>query len=312
MSGSAESGCESSGGLYVIGTSRQESRRIDDQLRGRAGRQGDPGSTRFFLSLDDDLIERFGLRSRIPTRILPAELEGRIDHALVLREIDRSQRILEGESFDIRKRLWSYSTLIEEQRKLVGEWRQQTLEGQATSLLLEEAAPSRWSKIRARYGEATVREIERRLTLVAVDRCWSDHLAVLGRVRDELHFVVYDGRTPLVEFCRMAGELYHDLLESVEGEIVRTFEALEVSEDGFDWDGEGLRGPSATWTYLVHDNVVEDNTLLTLAMRPTFMLGAIVAWPVLFLWALYQHGLRWHRRRSLRKAEAGDSNSRET
>jgi len=290
------------GGLYVIGTNRHESRRIDDQLRGRAGRQGDPGSTRFILSLEDELLDQYGIRGLIPERILPEDHDGSVDHPLVQREIARVQRIVEGESFDIRKRLWDYSSLIETQRRVLGRWRQEVLEGSAVLDLLESRSPTRWQELRGSVGEELLHEIERRLTLATLDRCWSEHLAELERIRDELHFVALNGRTPLVEFCRIARETFEELLERIDDEIVRRFESLRVTEDGVDWEAEGLVGPSATWTYLVSDDVFGANAFLTLAVRPSIgFMGVLVLGPVLFLWALYEH---WRQRRK-RRAERG-------
>ena len=103
------------GGLYVIGTNRHESRRVDLQLRGRAGRQGDPGETRFFLSLDDDLLVRYGIRGLIPPRYLPPPGPAPIEHPVVRREIARAQRIIEGQNFEIRRTLARYAATLEEQ-----------------------------------------------------------------------------------------------------------------------------------------------------------------------------------------------------
>ena len=104
------------GGLYVIGTNRHESRRVDDQLRGRAGRQGDPGSSRFFISLEDDFISRYGVTALIPPSRRPARREGPVADPVVAREIARAQRIIEGQHFEIRRTLWRYSAMVEEQR----------------------------------------------------------------------------------------------------------------------------------------------------------------------------------------------------
>ena len=109
-----------SGGLYVIGTERHESRRIDNQLRGRSGRQGDPGETRFFLSMDDSLMRIFGSEriSNMMQRVGMEEGEA-IESRLVSRVIENAQRKVEGHNFDIRKQLLDYDDVANEQRKLV-------------------------------------------------------------------------------------------------------------------------------------------------------------------------------------------------
>jgi preprotein translocase subunit SecA len=107
-------GCEqvaAVGGLYVIGTNRHESRRIDDQLRGRAGRQGDPGSSRFFISLEDELLVRYGIDEWLPVkwRSVPRVARGRqrepVDNPVLRRTIARVQRIVEGQNAEIRRTL---------------------------------------------------------------------------------------------------------------------------------------------------------------------------------------------------------------
>ena len=108
------------GGLHIIGTERHESRRIDNQLRGRAGRQGDPGSSRFYLSLEDDLMRIFASdRVKGFMQALGMEHGEAVEHRMVTRAIERAQRKVEGRNFDIRKNLLEYDDVANEQRKLV-------------------------------------------------------------------------------------------------------------------------------------------------------------------------------------------------
>ena len=116
------------GGLHIIGTERHEARRIDNQLRGRAGRQGDPGSSRFYLSLEDDLMRLFGSDniSGIMDR-LGLEEDQPIEHPLVTRAIENAQRRVEARNFEIRRRLLRYDDILNEQRSVIYEQRQQIL-----------------------------------------------------------------------------------------------------------------------------------------------------------------------------------------
>ena len=118
------------GGLHIIGTERHESRRIDNQLRGRAGRQGDPGSSRFFLSLEDDLMRKFAGEwvSAVLTRLGMQEGEA-IESRMVSRRIEGAQKKVEERNFDIRKNLLEYDEVMDEQRKRVYSFRQSLLEG---------------------------------------------------------------------------------------------------------------------------------------------------------------------------------------
>jgi preprotein translocase subunit SecA len=117
------------GGLHIIGTERHESRRVDNQLRGRSGRQGDPGSSRFYLGLDDQLLRIFsGDRvSAIMERLKMPEGEA-IEHAMVSRAIENAQRKVEGRNFDIRKQLLEFDDVSNDQRKVIYEQRNELLE----------------------------------------------------------------------------------------------------------------------------------------------------------------------------------------
>lgn len=291
------------GGLYVLGTHRHESVRIDDQLRGRAGRQGDPGSSRFFVALDDPLLERAGIARLVPEGLFPDESDALIDSKVVRREVARAQRITEGQLSDARRRLYELSEILERQREYVAEWRQDVLEGRAELDLLEERCAERWRWLREEpphgLGADGLREIERRLTLLTIDRCWSEHLTELQAVRDEVHLVALDGRLPIAEFYRTAIAGFEALLARIDDEVVEAFEALRIGADGPDWDEAGLRGPSATWTYLVHDAVFGDNLFLGLSTRASIGLWAVLLlWPLLFAWGIY---LQWKWRREAKR-----------
>ncbi len=127
------------GGLYVIGTERHESRRIDNQLRGRSGRQGDPGETRFYLSMDDSLMRIFG-SERIATMMQRVGMEEgeAIESRLVSRVIENAQRKVEGHNFDIRKQLLEYDDVANEQRKLVYSERNELMSTEDVSENVEE------------------------------------------------------------------------------------------------------------------------------------------------------------------------------
>ncbi len=285
------------GGLYVIGTNRHESRRIDDQLRGRAGRQGDPGTSRFFISLEDDLMQRYGIEKLLPARFF-REPAADHPHRVIEREVARVQRIVEGQHGDLRKRLLAASRVLERQRARLQEWRQEVLEERDEESLLAERSP-RWQGLGAAFGENLLRSIERRITLITLDRNWSHHLADMQAFRDEVYLVQLDGRDPFAEFYRTADKAFDELLERIDDDIVEIFERVEITAAGVDWEREGLLGPSSTWTYLVNDNVFSGNTFLTMATRASFGLWAVlICWPLLLLWGLGQHWRRWRALRS--------------
>src|SRR5688500_12738092 len=127
------------GGLKIVGTERHESRRIDNQLRGRAGRQGDPGSSRFYLSLEDDLLRIFGLdRMAGLMERLGLEEDTPIESPMVTRSIENAQKKVEGRNFDQRKNVLEYDDVMNQQRKTIYSLRRQILEGRYHPELSEE------------------------------------------------------------------------------------------------------------------------------------------------------------------------------
>ncbi len=247
------------GGLYVIGTNRHESRRIDDQLRGRAGRQGDPGSSRFYVSLQDDLVKRFGIRDLVPPEYRTLRRDEPIDDPAVTRVIDRAQRTIEEQTFEIRRTLWRYASLIEHQRQAVQRRRQAILKDEVPLDLLTTRAGDRYDELRAAgVGREVLRRVEKQITLLQIDACWADYLTRVADIRENIHLVVLANQSPLDEFHKRAGREYADMLERIDVQIVRTFRSAEITSAGIDLDKEGLRGPSSTWTYLINDNPFGD------------------------------------------------------
>jgi preprotein translocase subunit SecA len=289
------------GGLYVLGTCLHESRRIDDQLRGRSGRQGDPGSSRFFVALDDEVPSRCGFDRLLPAVLRGAELAaGRpapIAIERVRRELGHAQRQVEGESFDLRRRLHAYARVLEEQRVYLQRWRQAVLEGRDDDYddLFRELCPALRSERLAQLGEENLRAAGRRLTLLAIDHAWSEHLTEMQARRDELPLATLDGRDPVAEYYRGAIDSFEGLLSRIDEMRIEAFRRLRVTALGIDWGESDLQSPSATWTYLVNDAAFAGDVLRTLAHRPGFGLwGVLLLWPLLFAWGLY---LRRRRRR---------------
>ena len=145
-------------------------------------------------------------------------------------------------------------------------------------------------------GDDILRRVEQRVTLLALDRQWSNHLAQIRWNRDRLPLIGLAGKDPLAEFFREAGDEFDRLPSRVEDQAVRTFEQIEVTADGVDWEQGGLLGPSSTWTYLVNDDqFLGNNVLRNLSHRPGLAAWAVITLgPLLFLWGLRE---RWLRRR---------------
>ena len=144
----------------------------------------------------------------IPARRLPTPQDESIQDPVVSREIARAQRIIEGTSFDIRHRLIRYSRLVEGQRRTIEAWRTGVLDGTESAEILAGGSPERWRAVEARFGAARARRLETRLTLLSIDRRWSDHLAHATEIRDSVHVVSFVGKDPLTEFGRQLGAAF--------------------------------------------------------------------------------------------------------
>jgi preprotein translocase subunit SecA len=181
------------GGLHVIGTNRHESRRMDQQLRGRAGRQGDPGTSQFFVSREDPLVTKYG--DETPECQYPCA-------AL--------QRVAEGQSFDLRQFLRKYESLIEGQRLEILERRQNVLTGVA----------------------ACGSDLERTVTLATVDDLWSDYLAAANELRAGTIWVSVGGVDPFNNYIRRIHAMFLEFVRTVEAEVpIRLAHAAESGVD---------------------------------------------------------------------------------
>jgi preprotein translocase subunit SecA len=240
------------GGLYVIGTNRHESLRIDRQLRGRTGRQGDPGAMRFFISLEDDLFEWYGLSKPLMTKYRLSPQNDALPRGAIQREIAHAQRIIEGQNFDIRRSLCKYSSIVDIQRQIIQVRRDECLLGAAMEsqrhmdALREEG--------QRRFGPDKFAELYRRATLFHLDQAWSNHLAWIQDTRDSIHLVNLGGREPIEEFRKWATDEFLKMQSQVDVEIVSEISAILRKDGSIDLDLERLKAPSSTWTYLVNDD----------------------------------------------------------
>jgi preprotein translocase subunit SecA len=220
------------GGLYVIGTTRHEARRIDNQLRGRAGRQGDPGTSRFFISLEDDLLVRFGV----------------VENP----DIDSVQRVAEGQNLEIRQTLWKYESVIEHHRRDVYDLRRKILlstDWSIASMLSEE----QYSELVESAGNDALEAAGRRLALAVIDDLWADYLANVAELRGGIHWVSWGGRDPLHSFLTGVQEIYADFQARLEEEIADAFRNAEITDGVIQFPDDQRFERGATWTYLTTD-----------------------------------------------------------
>jgi preprotein translocase subunit SecA len=282
------------GGLYVIGTNRHESGRVDLQLRGRAGRQGDPGESRFFVSLEDELLVRYGIASLIPRRFAPDHSDGPVENYVVRREIARAQRIVEGQNLEIRRTLASYAAVVEEQYRRLIERRRAVLSGEHIADVWAQA-PERRAALVASAGEPLVLDAERTVALACIDRAWMDHLALCADLREGIHLVRLGGQDPLTRFTSEAIRSFSEIDDAIDGAVLSALKAVKVDGGQVDLSGTGLKRPSSTWTYLVNDDPFKSRigAMLTGPGGATVAIySAAVMMPLLVAWGLVESLLR--------------------
>lgn len=241
------------GGLYVIGTNKHESRRIDDQLRGRASRQGDPGSTRFFISLEDDLMKQYRLKELIPESLYPANQPEPLDARVIRRETARAQRIIEGQNFKIRRTLHKYNVLAERQRQMIFNWRHEVLSGKLPRLF-SSRLPEKFEMLLPIVGKSALLKAEWQCLLHFIVSCWTEYLDFLSYTRESIHLVNIAGKIPISEFNKTAIDGFETLLRTIEEETVAVLSKAQITPNGIDMEKEGLKAPSSTWTYLIDDS----------------------------------------------------------
>lgn len=279
------------GGLHIIGTERHESRRIDNQLRGRAGRQGDPGSSRFYLSLEDDLMRLFG-SSNISSVMekLGMEEDDPIEHSLITRSIEQAQKKVEGRNFDIRKYILEYDDVMNQQREVIYGQRRKILTGEdmkgqilhQTEKIIAKGidiyAPAKvypedwdldgiinyleeifmpedrlqkaelqkfeereelkdyilnlatavYAEREAVIGEERMRDLEKVVMLKVVDSKWMDHLDTMDTLREGIGLRAYGQKNPLIEYKLEAYDMFQQMIENIEEDIVRFIYRLEI------------------------------------------------------------------------------------
>jgi preprotein translocase subunit SecA len=185
------------GGLYVIGTNKHESVRTDNQLRGRAGRQGDPGLSRFFVSLEDDLFVTYGIRELVNEKHLGSDSSGSIRSKNVLAEINRAQAIVEAQHFEARRMLGRYSEIVEKQRQYISVIRSAALSDRAVPDELWRKCRVTLSRLSNSIGKKKAGDALRMIFIKSIDRFWIRHLEFISNIKCGIALRRLGGKEPL-------------------------------------------------------------------------------------------------------------------
>ncbi len=226
------------GGLFVIGTERHEARRIDNQLRGRSGRQGDVGETQFFVSLEDDLMRVFGssnIKSMMGRFGIPEDEP--VASRLVSRALESAQEKIEGFHFDTRKHTLQYDDVLNHQRTSIYGKRRKILDGDEgiveevfAELVIEKPELAETIKAKeVQYSKEAVHHIVRVMMLQIIDTLWMEHLDAMEHLRSSVNLRAYGQRDPLVEYKKEGLRAFKSLEATLRNELILFIENL----DGF-------------------------------------------------------------------------------
>lgn len=226
------------GGLFVIGTERHEARRIDNQLRGRSGRQGDVGETQFFVSLEDDLMRVFGsqnIKNMMGRFGIPEDEP--IESRLVSRALEGAQEKIEGFHFDTRKHTLQYDDVLNQQRTSIYTKRRRILfedDALVDEVLAELIAQKEGFDVvlkekEEKYGRDAVHHIFRIMMLQIIDTLWMEHLDAMEHLRSSVNLRAYGQRDPLVEYKKEGLRMFKGLENSLRNDLISFVENL----DGF-------------------------------------------------------------------------------
>ena len=255
------------GGLHLIGTGRHRTERLDNQLRGRAGRQGDPGSSVFFASWEDDVVAAHLEPGKLPDE---CDETGRATSPKATALLDHAQRVAEGRLLDVHANTWRYNQLIAQQRAIIVERRNRLLSTAAAREELKELTRGRYDELAGSASEEDLERICRTIMLFHLDRGWADHLAYLSDIRESIHLRALGRQNPLDEFHRLAVDAFANLAADAIEASQQTFETANVLADEPGLDLSKLARPTSTWTYMVHDNPLRDDSLSAMSLPGVF------------------------------------------
>ena len=231
---------KSVGGLFVMGTERHEARRIDNQLRGRSGRQGDPGETQFYVSLEDDLMRVFGserIKNMMGRFGIPEDVP--IENKFISRSLENAQAKIEGFHLDARKNTLEYDDVMNHQRKIIYERRQKMmlfnkeeieilikniLEGKENAKKYEDVITDKRKKL----GDEAFFETVRRIALYTTDTLWMEHLEAMDYLRSSVNLRAYGQREPIVEYKKEGLFMFKQMEEEFKEQVLSLIETINT------------------------------------------------------------------------------------
>ncbi|MCL1867201.1 MAG: preprotein translocase subunit SecA, partial [Oscillospiraceae bacterium] len=227
------------GGLCIIGTAMYESARMNDQLNGRAGRQGDVGETMLFIALDDEIMLKYNIKKLIGSwryaKVTKSNgAGGEIENRVVSREVARIQRIAQGDLLEDRKRLLKFTMIGEKHRDIIFRKRLEYLNGSPVEIW-QDYSEEKYEQALKKFSEEKLREFERLITLSAINEIWCDYLEYTSELRTGIHLRAVGGKNPADEY-NIDSEVY---FENLQGQLIDKVtaaldELLEIESEEVD------------------------------------------------------------------------------
>ena len=228
---------KSVGGLFVLGTERHEARRIDNQLRGRSGRQGDPGATQFYVSFDDDLMRVFGsdrIKNMMGRFGIPEDVP--VENRFVGKALEGAQAKIEGFHFDSRKNTLEYDDVMNHQRESIYERRRKMIHADKTEIenlidkisLGQEEVQKIIKEKREKLGNEAFLETVRKIALYTNDTLWMEHLEAMDYLRSSVNLRAYGQREPIVEYKKEGLRMFKDMEEVFNEQVLSLVQTINI------------------------------------------------------------------------------------
>lgn len=236
------------GGLLVLATSMRESSRITKQLRGRAGRQGDVGESRFFAALDDEIMIKNDLKGLAGRHYPTEKTEGALTDKTLLREAERVQRISEGDTFDERVNLMKYTHIGEKHREITFKRRMSLLDGTYNPQFWQNS--ELYGKAAEKFPEEEIQKLQNKVLALLLNEFHSDYLDYANYLREGIHLTQIAGRNPAEEYNIACEEYFENALREIPDRMEAKLEPLLDCAKIEDYP---LDAPTRTYTYLLND-----------------------------------------------------------
>ncbi len=244
---------QSVGGLYVISATVNRSRRIDNQLKGRAGRQGDTGMSKFFISLEDENIAPFFEEGDNNGKAMSDKEKFSM--------VRTAQTTLEGNEAEARYTLKKYSYIIEHQRELMANYRLAVIKGEEIPNILKSEDKKAYDELLEQTSEDEIAKAERILTLYYINHHFSNYLEAMEDVKSGIHLNIVAGKNPFDEFNRSAIEFFEAMKQELKGDLLDKLQQVEVDNGKIDISLFNIKPTTGTWTYMVDDSAGQFNHL---------------------------------------------------